>query len=76
MLMLANHPQPSRLAQRLTSLCACLITLCIGGFPRIGSAAASEVSWERLTAGIQVALWNPANTCPQVPAMLILQVDP
>jgi uncharacterized protein YigE (DUF2233 family) len=36
----------------------------------------SEVSWERLTAGIQVALWNPANICPQVPPVLMLQVDP
>ena len=28
------------------------------------------MSWERLTTGIQVALWNPVNACPQVPAML------
>ena len=74
--MLANHLPSSRLAQRLMNLCACLITLSIGGFPQKESAAASEVSWERLTAGIQVSLWNPLNTCPQVPAMLILQVDP
>ncbi len=74
--MLDNHPQTSRLVQRLKCLCACLITLCIGGFPQAGSAAASEVSWERLTAGIQVTIWNPVKACPQVPALLILQVDP
>ena len=74
--MLANEPQSSRLVQRLTCVCAYLVTLCIGGFPQGGSAAVSEISWERLTAGIQVTLWNPVNACPQVPAMLILQIDP
>ncbi|MBI4001376.1 MAG: phosphodiester glycosidase family protein [Nitrospira defluvii] len=71
-----DHPQTSPLVQRLKCLCACLITACIGGVPLAGSAAGSEVSWERLTTGIQVTLWNPVNACPQVPAMLILQVDP
>ena len=74
--MLANRSLSSRLTQRLMGLFACLTTLYIGGLPQIGSAAVSEISWERLTPGMQVALWNPANRCPQVPAMLILQVDP
>jgi len=74
--MCDKHPQASRLVQRLICLCACLITVGIDGFFQTGSAAPSDLSWERLTTGIQVTLWNPVNACPQVPAMLIVQVDP
>jgi uncharacterized protein YigE (DUF2233 family) len=74
--MLNEHPQTPSLVQRLMHVCACLVTICISDFPHARAAAASEVYWERLTTGIQVALWNPIDTCPQVPAMLLLQVDP
>jgi uncharacterized protein YigE (DUF2233 family) len=36
----------------------------------------NEVPWERLTTGMQVALWNPIEACPQVPGLLMLHVDP
>jgi uncharacterized protein YigE (DUF2233 family) len=75
-LMLDNLLQTSPLIQRLKDLGACLIFVWMCHCSLPGSAAASEVSWERLTAGIQVTMWNPVNACPQVPAMLILQVDP
>ncbi len=74
--MLGNRLPSSRLTQRLIGLCACLTILGIIGYHQISSAAVSDISWERLTSGMQVALWNPATRCPQVPAMLILQVDP
>jgi uncharacterized protein YigE (DUF2233 family) len=76
--MLANRSPSSRLMQRLMGFCACLTTfyVYIGAFPQMSSAAVSDIIWERLTPGIQVALWSPATRCPQVPAMLILQVDP
>jgi uncharacterized protein YigE (DUF2233 family) len=76
LLMLDEHLQTSPVFQRLKYLGLCLITVCINGVPLSGSAAVSEISWERLTTGIQVTLWNPAKACPQVPAMLMLQVDP
>lgn len=65
-----------QLLQGLKYLGAWLIIVCIYGVPLPGLAAVEEVTWERLTTGIQVALWNPVNACPQVPSMLVLQVDP
>ena len=44
---------------------------------RHGSAGRGRIiALGRLTTGMQVALWNPIDTCPQVPALLMLQVDP
>ncbi|MCC6968342.1 MAG: phosphodiester glycosidase family protein [Nitrospira sp.] len=40
------------------------------------TALAQPVPWERLTAGMHVALWNPLEGCPQVPSLLMLQIDP
>ena len=60
----------------MTWCCAGLLTLSIAELVPISAAAVTEVPWERLTAGIQVTYWNPAEVCPQVPAMLILQIDP
>ena len=74
--MLDNHPQTSRHSQRLKCLGACLLTLYFGGIPQAGLAAVSEIAWERLIAGLQVTRWNPGKSCPEVPALLILQVDP
>ena len=74
--MFDHRPPAWRLVLRVTSLCAGLLTFCIAEFIPIGAAALPEVPWERLTTGIQVTLWNPAEVCPQVPSLLILQVDP
>ncbi len=74
--MLNDHPQIHLLIHRLKSLSACFIVACLVTAPCTGSATAGEVSWERLTAGIQVTLWNPLIACPRVPSMLIVQVDP
>ncbi len=58
------------------ALCGCLISLWLTGLLPVRSAVADTIPWERLTTGMQVALWNPRDTCPQVPALLILQIDP
>ncbi len=74
--MHGHHSQTSGLTGHQKWLYAFLIALCIGEFPQTGSAAVSDVSWDRLTAGMQVTLWNPVKACPQVPPLLMLQVDP
>ena len=74
--MLENPPHSPPLIHRLGYWGACLITACLCAVPLPGSAALSDMPWERLTTGIQVTLWNPVQACPQVPAMLIVQVDP
>lgn len=71
-----HSPQGSRSVPRMKGLCAFLITLCISGGPWVVSAAATEVPWERLTTGMQVAFWSPSEACPQVPSLLMLHIDP
>ncbi|MBV6469033.1 MAG: hypothetical protein NBKEAIPA_00916 [Nitrospirae bacterium] len=52
-------------------LAACGILFLAGG-----TTDAAEAPWERLTSGIQVSWWNPGDACPQVPPLLMLQIDP
>jgi uncharacterized protein YigE (DUF2233 family) len=70
------QPPTLRPIQRLTSLCAGLLTFCIVESVSIGAAAVQDMPWERLTTGMQVTLWSPAEVCPSVPALLILRIDP
>lgn len=58
------------------ALCGCLLIIGLYGVVTARPAEAESLPWERLTTGMQVALWNPIDTCPQVPALLMLQVDP
>ena len=58
------------------ALCGCLLIIGLCGVVTARPAEAESLPWERLTTGMQVALWNPIDTCPQVPALLMLQVDP
>lgn len=74
--MIDRSPQTPRVVRRLKIVCFCLMTVCLGGGLHTESAAAEQVPWERLTTGMHVALWNPIEACPQVPALLMLQVDP
>ena len=74
--MVHTRPPALRLVQRVTYLCTAFVTLYLAELPPIGAAAVPDVPWERLTSGIQVTLWTPAQACPQVPALLLLQIDP
>ncbi len=37
---------------------------------------AQIISWERLSPGLAVSVWNPGDICPMVPTMLIVDLDP
>ncbi len=74
--MIDHSPQEAHAMHRLTILCGCLLLLCLQAGLGTGTASSEPVPWERLTAGMQVALWNPLEACPQVPVLLMLQVDP
>jgi uncharacterized protein YigE (DUF2233 family) len=52
-----------------------VIAFWIGALPHV-DAAEEGLSWERLIPGIEVSLWNPLDACPQVPALLMLRIDP
>ncbi|MDR4473321.1 MAG: hypothetical protein MRJ92_11995 [Nitrospira sp.] len=67
------RPQSNRWGRALSGI---LISLWLTAPLPAQSAAADAIPWERLTTGMHVALWNPRDTCPQVPALLMLQIDP
>jgi len=74
--MVNSSPRTPRSMRRLRFVRRWVITFCLLGIPGPGSAAMNEVPWERLTTGMQVALWNPIEVCPQVPTLLMLHIDP
>ncbi len=65
-----------RSVRRLKLLCACLLALCLSTEPQADAAPHAGVPWERLTTGMQVALWSPIESCPQVPSLIMLHIDP
>ena len=71
-----RHSGPPTLHCWKHALCGCLLIIGLYGVVTARPAEAESLPWERLTTGMQVALWNPIDTCPQVPALLMLQVDP
>jgi Predicted periplasmic protein len=74
--MLDHRTPTTRSARFHKVLWRYVFALCLCGVAPGESIAGSEVPWERLTAGIQVAHWNPVEVCPRVPALLMLQIDP
>lgn len=73
--MISQSRHLSRSLGRSILICVCLLS--VGHQALFQTLASAEpVPWERLTAGMHVALWNPIEVCPQVPSLLMLQVDP
>ena len=42
--------------------------------PNIGQA--ESLIWERLSDGLTVSVWKPGETCPTMPTMLVVDLDP
>ena len=40
------------------------------------AAGASEPEWDRMTFGLNATVWNPAWRCPDIPPLLMVQIDP
>lgn len=51
-----------------------VIILC--GLPQIGYSVGESILWEQLADGIAVSVWKPGGSCPEVPGMLAIDVDP
>ncbi len=71
-----SRTQSRRPVYRLALLFWSLMTLSIGNGPQTVTAATTGVPWERLVTGMHVAFWSPIDVCPQVPSLLMLQIDP
>ncbi|HQR13479.1 MAG TPA: phosphodiester glycosidase family protein [Nitrospira sp.] len=74
--MIDHHRYTPQALHRLILIGACVLSLSHEGAFQAATALAQPVPWERLTAGMHVALWNPLEACPQVPSLLMLQIDP
>jgi uncharacterized protein YigE (DUF2233 family) len=48
--------------------------LAICALPCVGLA--ENIQWERLADGVAVSLWKPGDTCPSVPTLLAIEIDP
>ncbi|MDH4154101.1 MAG: hypothetical protein OEV01_09990 [Nitrospira sp.] len=41
-----------------------------------GVSLGQHISWERLSEGIMVSVWKPTHSCPTLPTMLVVDLDP
>jgi uncharacterized protein YigE (DUF2233 family) len=53
-------------------LCAAVLVLLIP--PHVSSA--ESITWERLANGLAVSVWSPGKSCPSVPDLLAIDLDP
>lgn len=56
-----------------------LIRLWIAAVALIGLpalAAAENLAWDSLAEGLEVTAWAPGETCPQVPGLFLLRINP
>jgi len=40
------------------------------------AAGVSEPEWDRMAFGLNATVWNPASRCPDIPPLLMVQIDP
>ena len=70
-------PNRTRLnALRFVVATLCALAVDISPVPGLTGTGAADPAWERVIAGIMVALWNPAPACPEIPPFLMLEIDP
>ncbi|OQW44236.1 MAG: hypothetical protein A4C66_08000 [Nitrospira sp. HN-bin3] len=41
-----------------------------------GLCLGQHISWERLSEGLMVSVWKPIRSCPTLPTMLVVDLDP
>lgn len=41
-----------------------------------GLCRSEHISWERLSEGLMVSVWKPIQSCPTLPTMLVVDLDP
>lgn len=69
-----NRKRHSRLVSRFIVACTLLIYPSIGSGP--DPAWAADPVWDRVTSGIRATLWDTASACPDIPPLLMLEIDP
>lgn len=50
------------------------VGLILLGPPHVGLA--ESIQWERLANGLAVSVWTPGKSCPAVPTLLAIDIDP
>ena len=51
-----------------------IVAVVLIGLPAI--AAAEKLVWDSLAEGLEVTAWDPGETCPQVPGLYLLRINP
>ncbi len=63
---------PTAIGGKAGLLFGYVLTLC--ALPCV--ALAENIKWEQLADGVAVSVWNPGETCPAVPSLLAIEIDP
>jgi uncharacterized protein YigE (DUF2233 family) len=58
--------------RRVGRMCGYILAFC--ALPCVGLA--ENIRWEKLADGVAVSVWKPGESCPGVPAMLAIDIDP
>ena len=58
----------------LNILRICGVMLVLSVLPQV--SIAGSITWERLANGLAVSVWSPGDSCPAVPALLAMDIDP
>ena len=54
------------------AIVAALVTLVSLPYP----ASAQSIEWDRPADGLAIGVWNPSSLCPEVPALIVSDIDP
>ena len=68
-MMLTVLSNPRRCVLRI-----CVIALVLLVSPHV--SVAESIPWERLANGLAVSVWTPGKSCPTVPTLLAIDIDP
>ena len=52
-----------------------IAALSLSGFA-LEPAWAQTIAWDRPSEGLAIGVWNPSTACPDVPALLVSEIDP
>jgi uncharacterized protein YigE (DUF2233 family) len=57
--------------------CICAVLVSFAVIPALGHAASDQpIMWDRPADGLAIGIWEPSPLCPDVPPLLVSDIDP